>query len=132
MPQENAAPTLRWLGTGSWTADQLLASTRPLLGAVDMAKAFLLDMLAAAPRTSREIWDAAKKRNFSDSTVERARQQLDITSDRGWLGKDFVSYWCLPKQTSPLAVADPACADFDDFLRRYHEQYPPPTPLDDG
>jgi RecA-family ATPase len=130
--QEGAGPVLRWLGVCSWTADQVVASSRPLLSAVDRACDFLLNALTAAPRTVRELWEEAQKHKLSRISLDRAREKLCISTDRGWIGKDFVSYWCLSGQTSPLETADPDCADFDDFLRRYRKQYPPPTPLEEG
>src|SRR5262249_21127849 len=128
---ENGAPALRWLGSCSWTANQLLASARPLLGPVELAREFLLDFLAAGPRPCREIWHEAKKRPFGRSSLNKARELLTITSKQGWAGDQFLSFWCLPGQKSPLATRDPNCADLDEFLERYRELYPSRTPLEE-
>jgi putative DNA primase/helicase len=131
VKDETGLPRVRWLGSSSWSADQLLASRLPHLGPLELAREFLLDFLASGPRTSREVEVAAKKCRFSQSTLYRARTELKVTCQRGWIGDEFISFWCLPGQESPLENRDPDCADLDEFLKRYREQYPPRTPLDE-
>jgi hypothetical protein len=129
--QESGWPKLHWLGPCSWTANQLLATLRPLLGQVELAREFLVDFLATGPRTSREIIEAAHKRDLAKSSLDKARARLQITSDRGRICGQQVSFWCLPGQESPLQTRDPDWTDFDEFLKRYREQYQTPPPDDE-
>lgn len=130
VKQENGAPLLRWLGPCAWTANQLVCSARPLWSGQQLAREFLLNFLASGPRTCREIEAAATESKLSEASLNRAKKKLRITSQRAWVGGQFVSFWCLPGQKSPLETVDPACKDFDEFLAHYREQYPPRTLLE--
>jgi hypothetical protein len=128
--QEKASPLLSWLGPHPLTADQLLAGThsRPASRPIHRARAFLRAFLARGPRTTRDIWAAARERGFTRATLDRAKGQLEIRAQ--WTSRDGrpVSYWLLPAQKLPL---DPTLPDLEPWLAPLREQFPSPTPLDD-
>jgi RecA-family ATPase len=132
-PQTGPA-TLRWEGPTPFTADQLLAASRPSghTSESDRARDFLAAFLANGPRTSREVWAGAEENNLCERTIARAKQQLKIRSRIVGRGPDRVSYWLLEGQTLPETVApvDPE-SDLEPWLKPIREMYPPATPLDD-
>ena len=123
-----AAPRLTWLGTSPLTADELAAGTvgvrkRPH----DLAGDFLAKFLGEGPRTSREIWEAARKEGLSERTLYRAKKELEVEVQLVQEGAAQLYYWLLPGQTLPTAAED----DLDKWLAPLREKYPPSTPLDD-
>jgi hypothetical protein len=94
-------PGLAWLGESNQTATQLLAGAvqRPPVCLRDFASEFLSEFLGDGPRTVREIWKAAKEQGLcSESTLDRARQNLEIRSVRVHIDNKQVNYWLLPGQ----------------------------------
>lgn len=136
VKQENGLPMLRWLGPSTWTANQLLASQRALLGPSELAGEFLLNFLASGPRTCEEIEEAIPKGKFSKTTLNRVKEKLQVTSQPGSLAGRSVSFWCLPGQEPPPEmedtpeIEDTPWRDFDEFLARFRKKYPPQTPLE--
>jgi hypothetical protein len=131
--RESEPPSLAWLGTTAWTADQLLGGFLSLAGKPrDRASDFLESFLADGPRTTREIWSAAREQHLSERTLHRAKQELEIRSMLVGIGDTRRSYWLLPEQVLPEAVApkDPEC-DLERWLAPLREKYPPSTPLDE-
>jgi hypothetical protein len=121
-------PTVDWLGPSPFSADELLSAAgkeRPR----DRAAAFLGEFLAAGPRTSDEIWEAARKAGLSARTVERAKAGLDVRSRRGTAPSGGpVSYWHLPDQeVPPVGRGD---TEIDRLLADLERRFPPPNPLD--
>jgi hypothetical protein len=131
----SAQAAVTWLGPSSLSADQLAGSAglRPLLPTPrDRAKEFLSQVLAAGPRTSRDIWPLAEEQNLAEATLHRARQELGIRNVRVWLDGRLVSYWLLKGQELPASVPPEAVPpDLEPWLAPLREKYPPPTPLDD-
>jgi hypothetical protein len=129
--QDGASPTLCWRGPCSWTADQLLkmpihAPSRQR--AADFLAAFLED----GPRTSREVWEAARGQNLAERTLHRAKRQLHVRSLRRLVEGVPRSYWLLPGQRLPdILPPDDAPADLEPWLAPLRERFPPSTPLDD-
>jgi hypothetical protein len=133
-PHATDPPTLSWLGTTTWTADQLLASAKSTLPNAqrDRACDFLTLFLADSPRTSREVWAAARDRDLSERTIERAKKDLSIRSVRVYAQDKRTSYWLLPGQEMPDTVkAQDVPPDLEQWLAPLREQYPPSTPLDE-
>ncbi len=134
IPQPTGPPQLSWLGTIPWTADQLLAGGKSTLPRTERDRAcdFLTLFLADQPRTSREIWAAARERDLSDRTIERAKMELSIRSVRVYAEHQRCSYWLLPGQELPATVpAEDDPPDLEQWLAPLREKYPPSTPLDD-
>jgi len=125
---------LRWLGASSLTADELLAGQR-LPARVfprDTARDFLADFLQDGPKTSRAVWEAARRHRHSERTLYRARLELKIRVERVQLGATRLDYWLLPGQKLPTSVPPEAVPpDLEEWLAPLREQFPPLTPLDD-
>jgi hypothetical protein len=125
--------SLTWLGPTDWTAAQLLArpprATKP---APDRERAceFLEEYLHDGPRTSREIWDEAKRRKLRPRTLERAKKELAIRSREVCNDGQRIRYWLLPGQELPKIAAS-LDADLDRMLEELKAKYPPPSPLDE-
>ena len=127
---DGAVPTVDWLGTSPLSADALLTRATPgVQGPRDKAADFLAQFLAAGPRTSRDIWQAAQKAGLSARTIERAKKGLGIRSRRVTTDGKTVSYWLLDGQELPEGLSD--TPDLDRWLAEMDKQYPPPTPLDE-
>lgn len=125
---------LRWLGPSSLTADQLLAGERLPARATprDTARDFLAEFLQDGPKTSRALWEAARRRRLSERTLYRARQELQIRVERVQLGATRLDYWLLPGQKLPGSLPPEAVPpDLEEWLAPLREQFPPLTPLDD-
>jgi hypothetical protein len=78
------------------------------------------------------IWDSAREQGLSERTLNRAKSELDIRSLRVCEDGKPLSYWLLPDQQLPEAVAeDEAATDLEPWLAPLRAQFPPSTPLDD-
>ncbi|HWG41633.1 MAG TPA: AAA family ATPase [Gemmataceae bacterium] len=130
---ESAVLSLSWLGPSDRTAAQLLApvarSPAPLTPR-DRACAFLQSFLREGPRTSRDIWPEAQRQGLTERTLDRAKRELAIRSVRVWAEGRRISYWLLPGQELPESVKG-SQLDLNNWMAKLHEQFPPPTPLDD-
>jgi putative DNA primase/helicase len=128
-------PTVHWLGEHPWSADALLHVTgRPprVCLALEKAREFLTTYLKEGSRTSRDVWQAARGQRFSRATLQRAREQLNITFKKLWVDGTRLSYWLLPGQQLPPDVAARyAEQDLEPWLGPMRQQFPPPSPLDD-
>ena len=60
--------------------------------ALDEAKDFLRDLLAAAPMTAKEVKQAAQEADIAPATLRRARQELEISVDKKG-GPSQTSWW---------------------------------------
>jgi hypothetical protein len=133
-PQESGPPTLGWGDTKDWTADQLLAAGAGAASATgrDRACDFLAAFLAGGPRTSREVWAAAREQDLSERTVERAKREIPVRSVQVGKGAERLSYWLLPGQQLPETVlAEDSSPDLEPWLAPLRDRYPPSTPLDE-
>ena len=127
--QDGALPTVDWLGPSAFSADELLSERHHRQRPRDRAAVFLEQFLAAGPRSSREIWEAAQKAAFSAPTINRAKPLVGIRSS--WVHVDGrpVSYWHLPHQEPPGRESlDP---DLRRFFAEAEKKFPPRTPLDE-
>jgi hypothetical protein len=129
----STAPVVNWLGPSPWTAAELHATRRaapPRIQPRETAADFLLDLLKEGPCTSREVWDAAQALGLAQRTLNRAKEDLGIRSER--VPGTVTSYWLLPDQRLPgPRQSENGEPDVDDWLADLRAQYPPPTPLDE-
>jgi hypothetical protein len=123
-------PTVTWLGANALTADQLVAAVPPAPRPLprDRAEHFLRTFLQDGPRTSRDIWAAARLEGLSEVTLERAKRLHEISSVRVWADGKRLSYWLLPGQHLPEAEEDRN--SLEPWLASLCERYPSPTPID--
>jgi hypothetical protein len=91
--RDGALPTVAWLGTSPFPADELLADSGRSQRPRDRAAAFLQQLLAAGPRTSHEVWEAARKAHLSAPTINRGKRLAEIQSSRVYVAGRPVSYW---------------------------------------
>lgn len=129
----DGALRLNWLGSSPLTADELLLGDSGSAAPAprrDRACDFLTEFLANGPRTSREIWQAARRQGLSARTLYRARQEVQARVQRVADGKSRLNYWLLPDQVLRVGpVADDT--DLEPWLGPLRAKYPPSTPLDD-
>jgi hypothetical protein len=130
-----AQPTVTWLGPSALSADQLAGgpSARPPPPTPrERARAFLRQVLADGPRTSRELWPLAQEQGLTESTLHRARRDLRARYVRVGVEGRLVSYWLLEGQELPASVPPESVPpDVEPWLAPLREKYPPLTPLDD-
>jgi hypothetical protein len=120
-----------WLGPSPLSADQLLAGTdHGAQGPRDRAATFLQQLLADGPRTSGDVWRAAQKAGHAPRTVQRAKRELDVHSQRVFADGRLVSYWSLPPPQRPAGTS--ASAELERWFAQLQEQFPRPVPLDAG
>lgn len=86
-----------WTGLSDLTASRLLArETRDEDSPRDRAKQFLRELLAAGPRASKEVQEAAAAAGIALRTLERAQEELGVTAaPRGRQGSRGVEAWYL-------------------------------------
>jgi len=77
--RDSALPTVDWLGPSPLSADELLAHSGQSQRPRDRAAVFLQQFLAAGPRTSQDIWEAAQKAHLSARTINRAKPLAGIS-----------------------------------------------------
>ena len=128
---ESGRPRIAWRGVKNVSERELLAAAPSRLQRRMRAQDFLLEFLRDGPRTTRQIWDAAKLLPFSVSTLSRARKLLEIRSIRvhAFMPQQAY-YWLLPGQKLPPGIDDNASAleSLHEHLNKYN---PDSTPLDD-
>ncbi len=128
-------PTVDWLGPSPLGAAALVAGpARDPVAAWprDRARTFLEELLEDGPLTSRDIWARAQEQGLSERTIQRAKQGLEIRSERVDVDGRHLSYWLLPGQKLPPSVSPQADdVDLEPWLAPLREKYPVPTPLDD-
>jgi hypothetical protein len=127
-------PSLTWLGTSGRTAAELLGSRAdlaPVARLREEACDALEEFLLGGTHTSREVWAFARSRGLAKHTLLRAKQHLEVRSERVWAGGRRLSYWLLPGQELPpeLAAGSPE-DDLEPWLAPLRAKYPPPSPID--
>lgn len=82
------APFIEWLGASNRSASELLNPPKPKEpSALDGAKDFLRNQLAEGAKPVADIFDAAKGAGISSATLNRAKADLAVKSnkgDKGW------------------------------------------------
>jgi hypothetical protein len=121
-------PQLVWHGETDWTAASVLQQRRPQRNARrEEAAEFLRQLLSDGPKTSRQIWAAARAHGFKEITLRRAARQLEMDYRTVYADDDRLNYWLLPGQAPP--PADDA-TDLEPWLGPLRERYPAASPLD--
>jgi len=134
--QEAGLPRLEWLGSSPLSADQLLAGAevKPCQPAPSLrASDFLLTFLDEGPRSTLDIWKAAKEQGLSRRTLQRIRTKIDVRTRTVWSANRALTYWLLPGQQLAPGMIDPPAADvpsLEPWLAPIREQYPD-DPLED-
>ncbi len=90
-------PFIEWLGKSQFTAAEVIAFevTSDKTSAIEVACNFLEDLLANAPTDANKVYGLAREQGISKSTLDRAKAQLNISSERQG-GKDGKWVWKLP------------------------------------
>lgn len=89
-----------WTGESNLTSQDILGSEFNKTNKFDAAEEFLKNILEAGPVSQTEIIDAAKVRDISERTINRAKKSLNIVSTQShYTGKQGGGewYWSLPK-----------------------------------
>ena len=123
--EPGAPPRLNWLGTSPLSADELLAggpAPLPKASPRNLACDFLTEFLEDGPRTSREIWEAARQQGLTERTLYRARQELQVQVQLVQDKTTRLNYWLLPGQT--LATEDEN--DLEPWLAPLRQSIPRP------
>ena len=127
-------PTLNWLNSSPspWSADRLLAEAHRSAAPRVRAREFLTLFLKDGPRSSQEIWPAARDQGLRQRTMRRAKAELGIQTKRLWSSGTLLSYWMLPGQEPPSGTIPHESAEdaLEPWLSDLCKKYPPSTPLD--
>jgi len=95
----------------------------------EIARDWLEDFLAEAPRTSDEVWQSAEQAGLSERTLFRAKADLDVSTERVKLPGQRLSYWLLPHQELPhdikMAAAQQASRDMVQHLLTLGQKHAP-------
>ena len=88
---------IEWRGECDYTPEDSRAPSEINNGRLAEAMAFLTDLLKDGPIEQKTIKKEAIK-GMAYRTVERAKELLEITSDREGWGPGSVCYWCWPTE----------------------------------
>lgn len=94
-PKGSLRPVLVWRGVAHYGADELLVSKGAVGRPPDQvyfAQGFLMDLLSDGPLPATEVKKAAEIKSISESTLNRAKESLNIQSKKA--GKIWM--WKLP------------------------------------
>jgi hypothetical protein len=133
-PGPREQPVLEWLGASPYHASQLAGPCSGSLPTGELGRAcdFLSEQLARGPRTTRELWSAARSQRLNERTLFRARNELEVTSEEHVSKGRRSTYWLLPGQKlRDVLPADPEVPDLEQWLAPLRERFPSPTPLDE-
>lgn len=92
---ESGQGNFYWRGKSDITADALLASPKKGRGKskLDEAKEFLYKVLADGSKPKKEISEEAKTLGISERSLQRAKDDLPIISDRNTEGNKGKGHW---------------------------------------
>lgn len=107
---------VEWLGTAGYTASTLLSTAITSLSGeelskVDEAELQLRELLAGGSQPADDVIKALKALSFSETTIDRAKRKLRVTSKRvGGVGKDGHWVWTPPEDppTRPTPIIAPS------------------------
>lgn len=86
---------VEWRGESEYTEKDLLAAQPQGQIPRDEAKRFLQEKLATGPLPQKEVEDAAIQRGISVTTLDRAKREMKVISDRKGFGPGSVIHWRL-------------------------------------
>lgn len=95
---ENGAVRIEWRGECDYRAEDVLTPPKGGHRERDAAKRFLLNILAAGPVAQKDVQAEAAKNELAWRTIERAKADLGIVSDRQGFGQGSSIYWHLPSE----------------------------------
>jgi hypothetical protein len=95
----------RWAGASNLDAEDLLAA-QPRKGARETAESFLLDALDGGPMKVTTLQNMAECRGISWRTVERAKRDLNIQTQRVGFGREGAWEWFLPIESEDCRAED--------------------------
>lgn len=95
--KEGAIPSLRWLGETTITADELQGVAADEPAVLDRAIEFLQSQLKEGPKAATEIQVAAEALSISKRTLDRAKRELGLKSQK--VGSGWV--WSLKAGSAP-------------------------------
>jgi hypothetical protein len=121
---------LRWCGPCDLSAGDLIKWADRAYPARLRARTFLSDFLKEGPQPSSLIWEAALKLGLSTATVNRAKKDLKLRTQRTVAGTQTLYYWLLPGHEPPLS-SDPDIRAFEERLEQIRRDLPPRNPLDE-
>jgi hypothetical protein len=98
----HATVRVQWETLSDLTASDLLNpnSGGRADGARGEARDFLADVLQEGPVPTEEVKRQASDRGISDTTLQRAKRELGVTSERVGYGRDGEWRWLLPRDMS--------------------------------
>jgi hypothetical protein len=112
------APRIDWQGPSLWSANELVSRrTQPIRR---RAREFLRIFLEAGPRLVNDIRAEARKQRISKNTLNRAKEELEIRSERICHNGERLDYWLLPGQEVPADLSD--TPEADELLRKLGEE----------
>jgi hypothetical protein len=83
-----------WTGASDLTAERLLAPSEDRKSALEIAEAFLIEMLRDGPQPATRVTDAAQLEGIAVATLRRARENLGVeTSAMHVKGKRGAAKW---------------------------------------
>lgn len=88
--------TVDWLGEIDCSAEQFAERRAEKTRAITEAKQVLLAILSDGPVLSKQVVAAAKDAGVSKRTLDRAKYELDVSSDRQGNGLGAEWYWLPP------------------------------------
>jgi len=91
---------IEWRGECDYTPDELLAPPDVNNGRLAEAMAFVTKILAEGRVEQKQIKLEAIKKGMAYRTVERAKELLDVVSEREGFGPGSVCYWRWPTQNT--------------------------------
>jgi len=119
---ENGAVRIEWRGECDYRAEDILAPPKGGHREREDAKRFLITTLAAGPVAQKDIQAEAAKWELAWRTVERAKADLGIASERRGFGQGSAIYWSLPSEEGHTPPTDQMAVNDAD-----EEQHSPPA-----
>ncbi|MBR9802619.1 AAA family ATPase [bacterium] len=104
--------TIEWRGECDYTTDDILAAPSMNEGKLAEAMSFLATLLEDGPVLQREIKAKAIETGIAQRTLERAKELLDVNSQRRGFGPGSQCFWKLPEEESPLSATQPSVAHY--------------------
>ncbi len=95
---ENGVVAIQWHGECDYTAEDLLAATKRGQREREDAKRFLKELLTDGPVAQKEVRDKAAQIGLAWRTIERAKADLKVISERHGFGQGGTVYWKLPPE----------------------------------
>lgn len=98
-PVENGAVRIRWEGTTTHTAGQLLAIPvdDESRSALDEAVDFLREVLSRGPRPAKDVKSEARSAGIAERTLDRAKSRMGVRAQKHGFTESSTWLWELPE-----------------------------------